>query len=68
MYTKMGNEQQKYKERLCCSKRTRDLIMIDCIIEFINHHPELKHKHITQDRILERIALFYLDRTEPDHF
>ncbi len=61
-----ANSKPKYSEKLCCSTETKDLITKDCIREFIEHNPEFKDVAITHDMILNRIAKYYLDRTEPE--
>lgn len=60
------DNERKYKERLCCSKETRKLIMEDCKKEFIENNPEFKDVQITQDMILNRIARYYLDTLEEE--
>ena len=51
---------KKYCERLCCSTETKNMIMTDCVEEFLSHHPELAGMKITQDFILRKIIDFYL--------
>jgi len=50
-----------YTEKLCCSKITRDLILNDCIQEFLKSNKDFEGINITQDFILRRIARFYLE-------
>lgn len=51
-----------YEETLKCSKETKDLIINNCIEEFLDHHPELKGSHVTHNQILKQIAEFYLNQ------
>ena len=57
---------KRYTERMCCSKKTRDLIMGECVKEFIENNPEFKDVQVTQEMILKRLAEYYLGRTGAD--
>ena len=47
---------------LACSRETKDIIMKDCIEEFIKNNPKFEGMTITQEFILRRIAKFYLEQ------
>jgi len=53
--------ERNYTERLSCSKETKDLIMKQCVNEFLKHHKDFKGKHITEGHILKQIADYYLE-------
>lgn len=46
--------------RLAISTETRDLLIDKCKKEYLNHHPEMMHIHITQDKILFEVCSFYM--------
>ena len=50
-----------YKIHLTCSKKTADMIIQDCVREFVEHHPEFEGMKISQGFILKKIAEHYLD-------
>lgn len=52
----------KFSERLACTKETKDLIMNDCVKEFIKNNPELDGVYVTHEMILKRIAKYYLGK------
>lgn len=52
--------EKKYTEKLSCSKSTKELILNECIKEFLAHHPEMKGANVTHNMILRQIAEFYL--------
>ena len=47
---------------LSVRKSVKELVMNDCVKEFLRTNPEFKGINITQNFIIERIALSYLDR------
>lgn len=49
-----------YKIHLTCSKKTADMIMNDCVREFLEHHQEFQEMRISQGFILKKIAEHYL--------
>lgn len=58
----MVDENNKnYNVHLTCSKATRDLILIDCVKDYIKHHPEHIGINITHGFILRQIADYYLN-------
>jgi len=52
----------KYSKRLACSNETFDLYMEECKTKFLKHNPQFKGIKITQEFILRRVALSYLDK------
>lgn len=50
-----------YKIHLTCSKKTADMIMNDCIREFLAHHPDFEEMKISQGFILKKLAEHYLE-------
>jgi len=46
--------------KLSCSQETKNLILDLCIKLYRQHHPELDHIPISQDKILYEIAIYYL--------
>jgi len=52
--------ERDYSYRLCCSKEVHDLIVINCINEFIEHHPEFHDMKISHNFILRKIAEYYI--------
>jgi len=60
MGTELAVLQKGYGEKLSCSKDTKNLIMSQCVDEFLRHHPELKGINVTQNMILNHIGNFYL--------
>ena len=56
----MSTENNNYSERMSCSKETKDLIMNECVKEFIFHHPEFEGSNITQGFMLRKLAEFYI--------
>ncbi len=51
---------KEYKHHLTCSKETKDMILNDCVKEFLGHHPEFEQMNITSGFILRRLAEFYI--------
>jgi len=51
----MGN-----RKHLLVDYETFDLVMKDCIVEFLEHHPEFSGMKITQNFIVKKIANHYL--------
>lgn len=51
---------QHYRHHLTCSKETKDMIINDCIKEFLTHHKEFQATRITSGFILRRLAEYYL--------
>ncbi len=49
-----------YKRKLSCSQRVFNLITIQCIKEYLKHHPEMRGANITQNHILSQISEHYL--------
>ena len=41
-------------------KNKTDNILMDCINEFLRHHPEMKEIKISRNKIIYEIAKFYL--------
>lgn len=52
--------EKNYTDIMKCSKETKDLIMINCKDDFLEHHPEFKGVNITQGFMLKKIAEYYL--------
>ncbi len=50
-----------YKIHLTCSRKTADMIMIDCVREFLEHHQDFQEMKISQGFILKKIAEHYLN-------
>ena len=48
-------------ERLAVSTKTKQLID-ECILEFKKNNPDFNNVNITQNFIVERICLYYLNR------
>jgi len=46
--------------KLSCSNDTKELILKSCLDIYRQHHPELDHIPISQDKILYEIAIYYL--------
>lgn len=49
-------------EPLSVRKNVKELVLKDCVKEFLRTNPDFKGMNITQSFIIERIALSYLDR------
>lgn len=49
-----------YTTHLTCSKKTANLIMNECIKEFLIHHPDFEGMRISQGFILKQVAEHYL--------
>ena len=49
------------RKHLLVDYETYDLVMNDCIKEFLEQHPEMKGKNITQNHIVRQIALEYIN-------
>ena len=54
------NSRKKCRFHLTCSESTRELIVEDCIKEYLSHHPEMEGAKISQNHILKQIAEHYL--------
>ncbi len=52
--------ERNYTDSMKCSKETKDLIMNDCVKEFISHHREFEGMKITHGFMLKKIAEYYL--------
>lgn len=46
---------------LVCSAETKSLIINECVAEFKKYNPDFEFAQITNEMILRRIALYYLD-------
>jgi hypothetical protein len=57
----------KNYHHLTCSKETKKLIMEECKEEFLKYNPQFDGVLITQEFILKRIALSYLDKLPPEN-
>jgi hypothetical protein len=53
--------ERSYTERLACSESTKELIMVYCVEEYLEHHPEAKDFRISADFILKKLAEYYLE-------
>ena len=51
----------RISERLVCTKYVKQLIMEACLNEFLEHHPEFRGMHLSQNFMLQKIAEFYLE-------
>lgn len=51
---------RNYGVHMTCSEETRDLIMQDCLNDFLTHHPEFKGMKLSQGFMLKKIAETYL--------
>jgi len=56
-----GLTERHYTDAMKCSKETKQLIMSDCIREFIKYNPDFDGMNITQGFILKKIALHYIE-------
>lgn len=56
------NNIRGYSKRLSCSEKVYDLITVDCVNEYLTHHPELVGLKIPQNMILHKIVIFYLGK------
>jgi len=66
-FNKVVKKMGKYCEAtLKCSNEVHDLIMQDCVNEFKKYNPEFDETNVSQNTILRRIALYYLDRLDED--
>lgn len=52
----------KNYEKLCITKETYDLVVNDCVKEFIRNNPHLEGLKITHEIIIRRMADYYLER------
>ena len=52
---------RNYTVHLTCSKETKDLILNNCVEEFVKHHKEFRGMKISQGLILKKIAEYYLE-------
>ena len=50
--------EKKSRVKMTGSPETKDLV-ISCIPEFLNHHPEMDGMKITENMIIKQLALFY---------
>lgn len=41
---------------------TRLMLIEHCMKDFLRHHPEMEHMHITHDKILYEVCKFYLSQ------
>ena len=48
------------KKHLTASPEVYNLITVECVKEFLKHHPEFEGMNISQDFILRKIAIYYL--------
>ncbi len=48
------------KVHLTCSSETKDLILNECVNEFLKHHKDFEGMNVSQGFILKRIAEYYL--------
>lgn len=56
------NNSQRINRHLVCSQDVYDMIVKDCIKEYIEHHPEMLGAKISQNHILRQLAKFYLEQ------
>jgi len=49
------------RKHLLVDYETYDLVMRDCVREFLERHPEMMGKNITQNHIVRQIALDYVN-------
>ena len=49
-----------YTGKLCCSLTNKKLLMEECKIEFLKHHPDFEGMTLTQDFMLTKIIEYYL--------
>jgi hypothetical protein len=43
-----------------CVKYETYKLFKECLIEYIKHHPELEHIHISDDKMIYEIVKYYL--------
>jgi len=48
-------------KKLCVSEETYDLIMTDCVNEFLENNPKVRDIKVSQDYIVKRIGKHYLN-------
>ena len=58
----MVNE-KGYTHRLSISKSTKEKVLVECVDEFLQHHPELEGSNITANQIVLKIAKYYTINT-----
>jgi len=51
------------RKHLLVDYETFNLVMKDCVKEFLEQHPEMKGMNITQNFIVKQIALEYINET-----
>ncbi len=57
----MSNDLDKnYTEKISCSKETKKLLEKYCVELYMDNHPEMKGKKITQGHIMRQVVEFYL--------
>jgi len=56
------NNSQRVNRHLTCSQTVYDEITINCIEEYIEHHPEMQGAKISQNHILKQISKFYMEQ------
>ena len=50
--------EKKIRVKLTVSPETKKLVM-DCVPDFLHHHPELDGINVTENMIVKQLALFY---------
>lgn len=56
------NNNQRIKRHLVCNEEVHELITIQCVKEYLKHHPEALGSKISQNHILRQVGKFYLER------
>lgn len=54
------NNQQRLKRHLLCNDEVYNLIVNDCVEEYVRNHPEMEGAKISQNHILKQLARYYL--------
>lgn len=54
-------KETNYSERLCCSPEVKKRIMIKCKQEFLKHHPEMIGLNLTENFMLDKISVYYME-------
>lgn len=56
------NNSQRTNRHLTCCQEVYEMIVVDCIREYIEHHPEMEGAKISQNHILKQISKFYIEQ------
>lgn len=54
------NNHQRTKRHLVCNDEVFKLITVQCVREYLNHHPEMEGAKLSQNHILKQIATHYI--------